>query len=185
MRLHRMYCVIPLLAFSILIVACSKREMAEADATAAAESSADAGVAIMAEAASDNAAAAAPQKSVEAPAMQGPGVDPSQMASEVASQVDPQRRFIRTAQAQFQVVDVYRTALAIEDEVAAQGGFVVQAGVGLGELSEQLGRPTVPLGGTIDADEQDVLVEHFAADAAFGWRGDGRGRHGRLSAQYV
>ena len=140
MRLHRMYCVIPLLAFSILIVACSKREMAEADATAAAESSADAGVAIMAEAASDNAAAAAPQKSVEAPAMQGPGVDPSQMASEVASQVDPQRRFIRTAQAQFQVVDVYRTALAIEDEVAAQGGFVVDNEIA-SQVQRVLSRP--------------------------------------------
>lgn len=140
MRLHRMYCVVPLLAFSILIVACSKREMAEADATAAAESSADAGVAIMAEAASDNAAAAAPQKSVEAPAMQGPGVDPSQMASEVASQVDPQRRFIRTAQAQFQVVDVYRTALAIEDEVAAQGGFVVDNEIA-SQVQRVLSRP--------------------------------------------
>lgn len=127
MRLHRMYCVVPLLALSILIVACSKREMAEVDATAAAESSAEAAAApMMAEAASDDfAAAAAPQTSMEAPAMQGPGVDPSQMASDVASQVDPQRRFIRTAQAQFQVMDVYRTALAVEDEVAAQGGFVV------------------------------------------------------------
>jgi hypothetical protein len=127
MRLHRMYCVVPLLALSILIVACSKREMAEVDATAAAESSAEAAAApMMAEAASDDfAAAAAPQKSMEAPARQGPGVDPSQMASDVASQVDPERRFIRTAQAQFQVMDVYRTALAIEDEVAAQGGFVV------------------------------------------------------------
>ena len=57
--------------------------------------------------------------------LQGPGVDPSQVASDVATQVDPQRRFIRTAQAQFQVKDVYRTALAIEDEVASQGGFVV------------------------------------------------------------
>ncbi|WP_185741928.1 DUF4349 domain-containing protein [Pseudoxanthomonas sp. 3HH-4] len=100
--------------------------MAEPDAAAAAESRADAtGAPLLAEAPSDDFAAAAPQKNVASPALQGPGVDPSQMASDVASQVDPQRHFIRTAQAQFQVVDVYRTALAIEDEVAAQGGFVV------------------------------------------------------------
>ena len=50
MRLHRMYCVVPLLALLILVLSCSKREMAEPDA--AAESSADAGAApVMAEAA--------------------------------------------------------------------------------------------------------------------------------------
>lgn len=50
---------------------------------------------------------------------------PQQMVSAIASQDDPARRFIRTAQVQFQVDDVYRSALAIEDLVAAQGGFVV------------------------------------------------------------
>ena len=132
-------------AFSFLILllmvaACSKREMAESDASAAAESSADAGVAIMAEAASDSAPAAAPRKSVEAPAMQAPGVAPSQMASDVSTQIDPQRRFIRTAQAQFQVADVYRTALAIEDEVAAQGGFVVDNQIA-SQVQRVLSRP--------------------------------------------
>ncbi|MET0581514.1 MAG: DUF4349 domain-containing protein, partial [Pseudoxanthomonas sp.] len=34
--------------------------------------------------------------------------------------------FIRTAQANFRVKDVYQSALAIEDAVAAQGGFVVR-----------------------------------------------------------
>ncbi|MGR4876858.1 DUF4349 domain-containing protein [Pseudoxanthomonas sp. LARHCG66] len=142
MRLHRMYCVVPLLAFSILVVACSKREMAEADATAAAESSADAGAApVMAEAAPDDlAGAGAPQKSVDASALQGPGVDPSQMASDVSTQVDPRRRFIRTAQAQFQVADVYRTALAIEDEVAAQGGFVADNEI-TSQVQRVLSRP--------------------------------------------
>jgi len=123
MRLHRMSRVVPLLAVSILALSCSRHEAAEADV--AASRAAEAAPA-MAEAASDDfAAAAAPQKSAASPPMQGPGVDPSQMASDAATQVDPQRRFIRTAQAQFQVKDVYRTALAIEDEVAAQGGFVV------------------------------------------------------------
>ena len=144
MRLHRMYRVVPLLALAVLIASCSKHEMAEREAAAAAESSADAaGAPSLAEAPSDTAAAAAPQQNVASPALQGPGVDPSQMASDVASQIDPQRRFIRTAQAQFQVVDVYRTALAIEDEVAAQGGFVVDNEIS-SQVQRVLSRPLAP-----------------------------------------
>ena len=75
--------------------------------------------------------------------LQGPGVDPSQVASDVATQVDPQRRFIRTAQAQFQVKDVYRTALAIEDEVASQGGFVVDNKIS-SQVQRVLSRPLAP-----------------------------------------
>ena len=75
--------------------------------------------------------------------LQGPGVDPSQVASDVATQVDPQRRFIRTAQAQFQVKDVYRTALAIEDEVASQGGFVVDNEIS-SQVQRVLSRPLAP-----------------------------------------
>ena len=139
MRLHRMYRVVPLLAFSIFVVSCSRHEAAEADV--ASSRAADASVAPAMEAAADNyAAAAAPQKGVEPPAMQGPGVDPSQMASGAATQVDPQRRFIRTAQAQFQVKDVYRTALAIEDEVASQGGFVVDNDI-TSQVQRVLSRP--------------------------------------------
>jgi hypothetical protein len=137
-RTSRTVCFLMLLT---LIVACSKREMAEPDAASAAESRADAGTAIMAEAPPEGVAAAAvPQKSVASPALQGPGVDPSQMASDAAIQVDPQRRFIRTAQAQFQVKDVYRTALAIEDEVAAQGGFVVDNEI-TSQVQRVLSRP--------------------------------------------
>ena len=141
MRLHRMYRVVPLLALAVLIASCSKHEMAEREAAAAAESSADAASApLLAEAPSGTAAAAAPQQNVASPALQGPGVDPSQMASDVTSQADPQRRFIRTAQAQFQVADVYRTALAIEDEVAAQGGFVVDNQIA-SQVQRVLSRP--------------------------------------------
>ena len=75
--------------------------------------------------------------------LQGPGVDPSQVASDVATQVDPRRRFIRTAQAQFQVKDVYRTALAIEDEVASQGGFVVDNEIS-SQVQRVLSRPLAP-----------------------------------------
>lgn len=141
MRLHRMYRVVPLLALAVLIASCSKHEMAEREAAAAAESSADAaGAPLLAEAPSDDFAAAARQQNVASPALQGPGVDPSQMTSDVTSQADPQRRFIRTAQAQFQVVDVYRTALAIEDEVAAQGGFVVDNQIA-SQVQRVLSRP--------------------------------------------
>ncbi len=119
----------------LLAASCSRHERA-ADADATAESAP-----AMGESAAV-AAAVAPQNR-EAPMLQGPGVDPSQVASDVATQVDPQRRFIRTAQAQFQVKDVYRTALAIEDEVASQGGFVVDNEIS-SQVQRVLSRPLAP-----------------------------------------
>ena len=118
MRMPRMYRVAPVLMLSLLALSCSKHEMAPADAEVAMEPAP-----AMAEAA--DAAAAAPQKNLAPPPLQTPGVVASQLASDVLVQVDPQRRFIRTAAAEFQVKDVYRTALAIEDEAAKQGGFTV------------------------------------------------------------
>ena len=50
--------------------------------------------------------------------------DTSQLTSSAATYTDAQRKFIRTAQANFRVKDVYQAALALEDAVAAQGGFV-------------------------------------------------------------
>jgi hypothetical protein len=120
MRMPRIHRLVPILIVSVLAASCSKHEMAPADAEVAAASAP-----AMEEMAADAAAAAAPQKSLEAPVPQRPGVAASQLASDVLVQTDPQRRFIRTAAADFQVKDVYRTALAIEDEVAKQGGFVV------------------------------------------------------------
>ena len=119
----------------LLAASCSRHERA-ADADATAESAP-----AMGESAAV-AAAVAPQNR-EAPMLQGPGVDPSQVASDVATQVDPRRRFIRTAQAQFQVKDVYRTALAIEDEVASQGGFVVDNKIS-SQVQRVLSRPLAP-----------------------------------------
>ncbi len=116
---YRMYRVVSSLALLALLTSCSNQEMASAEADAVAEPAQ-----MMAEAA-DAAAAAAPQRSLEPPVPQGPGVAASQLTSDALAQTDPQRRFIRTAMAEFQVKDVYRTALAIEDEVAKQGGFVV------------------------------------------------------------
>ena len=119
MRMYRKCLVVSFLGLLALATACSKHEMAPADAEVAMESAP-----AMAEAA-NAAAAAPPQKNLEPPPLQTPGVDASQLASDTLAQVDPQRRFIRTAAAEFQVKDVYRTALAIEDEAAKQGGFTV------------------------------------------------------------
>jgi hypothetical protein len=47
------------------------------------------------------------------------------LTSSAATYQDGKRKFIRTAQTRFRVKDVYRSALAIEDVAAAQGGFVV------------------------------------------------------------
>ena len=53
-------------------------------------------------------------------------VEPGQLTSIATSQVDPGRRFIRTARASFRVKEVYAAAMAIEDAVAGQGGFVLR-----------------------------------------------------------
>lgn len=58
--------------------------------------------------------------------VEDPRVDPGQLTSIAASQTDPARRFIRTARASFRVKDVYAAAMAIEDAVAEQGGFVLR-----------------------------------------------------------
>lgn len=50
----------------------------------------------------------------------------AQLDSSAATYTDDQRQFIRTANVEFRVRDVYRSALAIEDIVAAQGGFVTK-----------------------------------------------------------
>ncbi|MBD9480476.1 DUF4349 domain-containing protein [Pseudoxanthomonas sp. PXM02] len=122
MRTNRMYRVAYVFALITLLASCSRHEMAPAEADVAA-----AAAPAMEESAADAAAVApaARQRSQDATGLQGPGVAASQLASDALVQADPQRRFIRTAMAEFQVKDVYRTALAIEDEVAKQGGFVV------------------------------------------------------------
>lgn len=65
------------------------------------------------------------------------GTTAEQVASSAATYTDAQRKFIRTAQAEFRVDDVYRSALAIEDVVAAQGGFVVKNDIAAQTLDTQ------------------------------------------------
>jgi len=49
-----------------------------------------------------------------------------QLQSSATTQVDGERKFIRTADVRFRVREVYRSALAIEDLVAEHGGFVAK-----------------------------------------------------------
>lgn len=64
-------------------------------------------------------------------------VDAAQVSSSAATFDDGQRKFIRTAQVQFRVKDVYTSALAIEDVAAQQGGFVVDNDIAAQTLSVQ------------------------------------------------
>jgi hypothetical protein len=57
---------------------------------------------------------------MEAPPTEG------QLRSAVTSQEDGERKFIRTATAEFRVREVYGSALAIEDLAAKHGGFVTR-----------------------------------------------------------
>jgi hypothetical protein len=102
----------------VLLAACAQQS-AETATEFAADAPPPPAEALQADAMSSPAASAGPV----APEA---GVDAAvQMASGALAQTDPARRFVRTAQARFAVDDVYRSALAIEDLAAAQGGFVV------------------------------------------------------------
>ena len=52
-------------------------------------------------------------------------VSVEQLTSSATTYVDSKRKFVRTADAQFRVKDVYQSAIAIENIVASQGGFVL------------------------------------------------------------
>ena len=96
------------------LFACAKHEpMAEASMESAGDQAAPAAA---------SADFAQEAKSVDSSA----GPSEAQLSSSAATYSDAQRKFIRTAQARFRVKDVYQSALAIEDAVAAQGGFVVK-----------------------------------------------------------
>lgn len=53
-----------------------------------------------------------------------------QMTSSAVTFTDANRKFVRTGSAKFEVKDVYQTTLAIENLVAAHGGFVTQSHIG-------------------------------------------------------
>lgn len=101
-----------------VLIACSKQESAADASMASVAQEPEAGMRERAD------IAAAPA----APAIDAADAQPTtaQVSSSAATYTDAQRKFIRTAQAQFRVKDVYQSALAIEDAVAAQGGFVAR-----------------------------------------------------------
>lgn len=100
------------------LLACANKEQA-------AEANMEAASAPQATAAADAGGAYDEQARADAQADDGAPSE-SQLTSSAATYTDAQRKFIRTAQARFRVKDVYQSALAIEDAVAAQGGFVVK-----------------------------------------------------------
>lgn len=101
------------LAVGVALLACAKKESGH-QASMEAASPAAAEVAAVA---ADAGGAVESRADSQAP-------DETQLTSSAATYTDAQRKFIRTAQANFRVKDVYEAALAIEDAVAAQGGFV-------------------------------------------------------------
>lgn len=106
------------LCVTLLLPACGQK--AEQDAPVASYSeSAPAAPAAVAEVQGYSMESATPAPAAE------PEQPAQQLTSSAITQTDPQRKFIRSANAAFRVKDVYRSALAIEDIVAANGGFVV------------------------------------------------------------
>lgn len=114
-------------------VACSNQPQTESVVAA------DAAMPAAGRAQADSAHAAA-EKAKAAAQVQQPGVTADQLASGANTATDPQRRFVRTADASFQVLDVYASTLAIEDAVAAEGGFVVRNSIST-QTIRQLERP--------------------------------------------
>ncbi len=129
----------PSLVLSLLLLvglsACSRSSQQESVA-ADASMAADADVAQAEGGAAGTRAAAAPAAAAAA-VEEDHGATEEQVASSAATYTDAQRKFIRTAQAEFRVDDVYRSALAIEDVVAAQGGFVVKNDIAAQTLNTQ------------------------------------------------
>jgi hypothetical protein len=128
-----------LLALSLLLLvglsACSRSSQ---QASPAAEASMAAGADVAQGDGDATRARAAAAPAADAVAVEEDhGATAEQVASSAATYTDAQRKFIRTAQAEFRVDDVYRSALAIEDVVAAQGGFVVKNDIAAQTLDTQ------------------------------------------------
>lgn len=132
---------------SLTIAACSRQDNAAESAASdsvAMERSADKAIggampasAPMPQEAAADASAEYETKSAEPQVETRTTVDAAQVSSSAATFDDGQRKFIRTAQAQFRVKDVYTSALAIEDVAAQQGGFVVDNDIAAQTLSVQ------------------------------------------------
>ncbi len=156
--MHSNRALITIAAVILLAIAgCSKQAEDKAAEFAAADNATSAGAPMQAERREAAKAVATPQMAppAEAAAMsdaaasadivaeQEPQVETdtrpttTQVSSSAATYKDAKRKFIRNAQAQFRVKDVYRSALAIEDVAAAQGGFVVNNNIYAQTLNTQ------------------------------------------------
>ena len=105
MRMDVMRSAGVILAGMLLVAGCSREQGAAVEMSAAP---------VAADAAAELAAAAPPQ------------VDAGDMQTATGTSADPARRFVITGDARFKVADVYKSTLAIEDAVAAEGGFVLR-----------------------------------------------------------
>jgi len=111
-------------ALVIALAACAKMEESAADAPAA--DAAAASDSTVGEAYAEVAKMApAPQEHMRDGVEDAPVVSAEQLTSSAATYVDEKRKFIRTANADFRVRDVYESAIAIENIVAKLDGFVV------------------------------------------------------------
>jgi len=130
--------IVFILLSAVLVIglaACAKTDEAAMDAPAAdAAATSDASAGGFAEEAK---MAASPQARMQEnvdgvleDAVAEPPVSTEQLVSSAASYVDSQRKFIRTANADFRVRDVYESAIAIENIVAKLDGFVVNNQIG-------------------------------------------------------
>jgi hypothetical protein len=112
-----------MLACGLMLAGCSRQHEQAADATSQAMETAPA-AAPAADAIELPAANVVARRRSDSPAVAASMEE--QLQSAAASQEDAERKFIRTATAEFQVREVYRSAVAIEDLVAQHGGFVVK-----------------------------------------------------------
>lgn len=86
---------------------------------------------------------ALPEAQLTRPSAAAPAAPPAPataLQSAAVSQGDGTRRFIRTAQAEFRVREVYRTALAIEQLAARHGGFTTRNDI-RADIGQVLVRP--------------------------------------------
>ena len=120
-----------LTALLLALAACSKKEAVAVETRMAAEPASP----VMADMAA--APSVSPPPPPEPSASLSAASTARQMGSSAATYIDGDRKFIRTAQARFQVKDVYVAALGIEDTVASHGGFVVRNEIGAERISTQ------------------------------------------------
>jgi hypothetical protein len=133
--MHKMTAGLISATLLIVLAACSKTEEASLDASASKNQAYDAAPA-------ETQADAAATPAVSSPSVQEAmrsrsdvdevakgfaeeKVTAEQFVSSATSYEDGQRKFVRTANSNFRVDDVYKSAIAIENVVANQGGFVV------------------------------------------------------------